>query len=1379
MKKVSCIRSIHLRLFILFVTILLSRVDFVQAQQDRMELVFEILNTTDGLPTNEVQKTYQDKEGFLWFATRNGLCKYDGYQITVYNSNQHKPKTLTSNLVFDVTDDNTGNLWIGTHNGIDRFNKLSGKFEPIEIKGNTSKMVLCVLATKSNEIWIGLNDGLFKYDADEDAFVHHSLRGIGNIAITSPVKSIIEDSSGRLWIGTASNGLYRYSRSNNIFYNYPRLDEGNSVHAIYEDSKKNIWIGTWGEGVHLLEFHHNMENIQWKTYKHDANDAASIPDNYIYDICEDINTNTFWIGTRGGLSILQHSHSTSFINWSSNHETNQLPCNEINSIQRDSKDNIWLGSMGGGVLFTNTKKAMFDSVDIGIAEAPSNTIRAIFSDTNNTIWLGIGSHGIAQYDSSSDKIISQSSIPGFDGMRHLTINDINQRHSGEMLFATYGEGLWVYERGKLTTYTLENSEFISNNRIQSLHMDRNNNCWIGTRYGLGVWLDDNSGFTFNDIIINSTPLESLSIIDITEDETGRIWLATIGNGLVSIEGNPLNKEELTFKSYTVENKKIPTHTINVFHYDTSGRFWAGGEDGKLYMYDNESDSFIDKSPPFSILGSLISSIEEDQWGNLWVGTSNGLVRLTYNIESKPTRYRVFTTNDGLCDNFFIPKSSMASKEELYFGCYNGLARVNPGEINVNLYPTPFYITDRRILNTSFHKLDEEIALAISEKVPPFSDRITIPHKYNNLSIYFSNLNYNNVELNRYAYKLDGLDQSWVYTDSKQNAAYYNNLPPGHYVFQLRSTMQNGVWNDKIKEIKISVLLPPWLSWWAFVLYFCMFVLIGYGIYRNLRNRIHLRNQLRYKEVEQEKTQELNHAKLQFFTNITHEFLTPLTIISATAEELEQVSPRKDNLYGTMQQNITRLTGLLQQILEFRKAESNNLQLRVSYGNISEFIDNTTKSFFPLIKSKKIHFSYLSDPDNIQGLFDTDKLDKILYNLISNAAKYVSKGGFIQVTLSYHDKEKKQIRLSVNDNGAGIDEEDQKTLFNRFYEGNYRKHNTTGTGIGLSLVKELVELHHGTVQVKSEVNKGSNFTVILPIDPNYFEETEIDSEQPEPAPETSSIEVPLEDEEELVTTNKKIFSVLVVEDNEEILSVINRLLNKDYQVFTATNGKKALSVLKNNNVDVIVSDIMMPEMDGIELCKKLKSDIEYSHIPIVLLTAKNDPSDRAEAYESGADAFISKPFSINVLHARIKNLLTRQDRIARDFKSQLVFEIKDLNFTSLDEEFLQKAIDCVNSHLSNSDFDQQQFAKEMSVSKSTLYNKLRTLTGLNTSAFITNIRLKAACQIMNQNRTIRISDLAYDVGFNDPKYFSSCFKKEFKMRPTEYIESLTTVLQQDE
>ncbi len=256
-------------------------------------------------------------------------------------------------------------------------------------------------------------------------------------------------------------------------------------------------------------------------------------------------------------------------------------------------------------------------------------------------------------------------------------------------------------------------------------------------------------------------------------------------------------------------------------------------------------------------------------------------------------------------------------------------------------------------------------------------------------------------------------------------------------------------------------------------------------------------------------------------------------------------------------------------------------------------------------------------------------------------------------------------------------------------------------------------------------------------------------------------------------------VLVVEDNEEILSVINRLLNKDYQVFTATNGKKALSVLKNNNVDVIVSDIMMPEMDGIELCKKLKSDIEYSHIPIVLLTAKNDPSDRAEAYESGADAFISKPFSINVLHARIKNLLTRQDRIARDFKSQLVFEIKDLNFTSLDEEFLQKAIDCVNSHLSNSDFDQQQFAKEMSVSKSTLYNKLRTLTGLNTSAFITNIRLKAACQIMNQNRTIRISDLAYDVGFNDPKYFSSCFKKEFKMRPTEYIESLTTVLQQDE
>ncbi|MEA5126854.1 MAG: two-component regulator propeller domain-containing protein [Proteiniphilum sp.] len=1358
--------------------LLFVRIDCMHSQQNPDGLDFNILSTSDGFPTNEIQKVFQDREGFIWFATRNGLCKYDGYQITVYNSNQLKLPALTNNNIHSLADDNQGNLWVGTYSGINRFNKRAGKFEPVEIRNTTNKVVSCILVTKNNEVWIGLDDGLFSYDPRENAFTHHSLRKIGDRAITASIKSIVEDSSGEIWIGTWNNGLYRYSPSKNIFYAYPQLNPRNSAHVIYEDSRKNIWIGTWGEGLHLLENPRDMDNLRLKTYWHDANDPESLSDNLVYDICEDLHTNTLWIGTRSGLSLLENDNPSGFMNWSTTHNINKLPSNEINSIIRDNKGNIWIGTIGGGVLFTNTEKSKFDYFGVDLPEIPTGAIRSVFWDNEDNMWMGVGTYGVVLYDKEQEKIVSQQNLSEFGSVPQTTIYDIKQRNAGEILFGTYGGGLWVYKKGKpVKSYTENNCAFISDNRIRSIYIDRQRNTWIGTQYGLGVWLNDNTGFTFDDIIVDGRRLEPSSMIDITEDDAGRIWIATINNGIISVEGDPADKEELTFRSYTAQNGKISAHTIHVLYRDTSGRLWAGSEGGRLYLYDEASGSFIDKSPQFSILGTLISSIREDRQGNLWVGTSNGLARLSFNETAELTSYRVYTTADGLCDNFFIPRSSCDYKGELFFGGYKGLVRFNPDNIEIETNPTPFYITDIRVLNTSFYNLNEEITGKISEKVPSFSDRITIPHKYNNFSIHFATLNYKNPELNRYAYRLAGFNQEWTYADSKQNVAYYNNLSPGQYVFQLKATTQNGVWNDEIKEMRINVLPPFWLSWWAFIIYFCLLTLIAYAIYRNILNRIHMRNQLRYKEIEQEKAEELNHAKLQFFTNITHEFLTPLTIISATMDELQLTSPRNDDLYATMGRNVNRLTRLLQQILEFRKAETGNLQLRVANGSISEFIKNAIESFYPLIRKKKLHFSYVSDPEDIQGLLDIDKLDKILYNLVSNAAKYVTEDGYIQVTLSYRDEAKDYICISVKDNGAGISKEDQQTLFKRFYEGNHRRYNTTGTGIGLSLVKDLVNLYHGTIEVESEIGKGSEFAIILPIDASCFGDAEIDTEKVEPVREMTVMETPAIKEEEEAHTEKKqkTSSVLVVEDNAEILQLVHRLLNRDYHVLTATNGKEAMLILEHEKADIIVSDIMMPEMDGVELCKSLKNNIEYSHIPIILLTAKTDEKDRADAYESGADAFISKPFNLNVLHARIKNLLKSRERIARDFKNQLVFELKDLEFTNLDEEFIQKAVDCVNRHLDHSDFDQQQFSEEMNVSKSTLYNKLKTLTGLNTSAFITNIRLKAACRIMDQNRNIRISDLAYAVGFNDPKYFSSCFKKEFNMRPSEYIERFTGTL----
>lgn len=806
------------------------------------------------------------------------------------------------------------------------------------------------------------------------------------------------------------------------------------------------------------------------------------------------------------------------------------------------------------------------------------------------------------------------------------------------------------------------------------------------------------------------------------------------------------------------------------HIDRFGRLWAGTEGGGLYLYNRSTGQFEEKTRTYSIPGDVIVSIEEDKSGNLWLGTVSGLVKLYVAAVGNDFSTRIYTSADGLQDNFIV-NSSCSRDGELFFGGHKGYNSFFPDKMEIPSQETNFLITDIKIFNHSFKNLPVELQQKISPVMPTYTSKIELPYKYNNFSIEFAALTYKNPELNRYAYRLQNFDRDWQYTDADRRFAYYNNLPSGTYTFQLKATNENGEWSGYVREFTVVVLPPFWATWWAYLLYMVLVLVIGVLIYRTIKKRILLQNALRLREMEKAKAEELNHAKLQFFTNITHELLTPLTIISATVDELKTQAPSHNDLYTVMNSNIQRLIRLLQQILEFRKAETGNLKLRVSPGDLAAFVRTGTESFKPLVKKRKIHFSLLCDPESIVGYFDIDKLDKIMYNLLSNAAKYNKEDGFIQVTLSYDEEDREFVLLRVKDNGKGISREKQATLFKRFYEGDYRKFNTIGTGIGLSLTKDLVTLHGGTISVESEVDHGTEFIVRIPIERSYYDEEQIDDEvislrqtaiDYEDTPEDVIAEV-----QELAT---KANSILLVEDNEELLNLMTKLLGREYNVFTAENGKEGIIVLENEDVDLIVSDIMMPEMDGIEFCKYVKGHLEISHIPVILLTAKNKEEDRAEAYEIGADAFISKPFNLTVLHARIRNLLKYKARMAHDFKNQIVFEVKDLNYTSLDEDFIQRAINCVNNHLEDPNFDQAQFADEMLTSKSTLYKKLKSLAGLNTSSFIRNVRLKAACRIMEEKGiNIRVSELAYAVGFNDPKYFSSCFKKEFGMLPSEYIE----------
>lgn len=1360
-----------------FISFMLFNFTLLSATEEVIyNLKFKQLSAPHSLPTNEVQKVYQDRDGFIWFATRNGLCQYNGYETTLYKSNLYSPDLLTTNSITCLVDDNNNNLWIGTSEGLNVMDKRTGEIKKYKAPSISNNVVSALCVTRDNTLWVGTDNGLCRYVPEKDTFVVCGDEfGDGRLRYVT-IKSLLEDSDGDLWIGTWAQGLFRYSPSTDKVVVYPKINEQYSSHVIYEDSNKDIWVGSWGYGLFKLRNPKDMENVSYQSFLHENGDDSSLSDNIVYDIAEDINTHTLWVGTRSGLSILRLDESSSFINYKSGKSDYRIPSDEVNSIMRDSQKNMWIGAIGGGVLMADTRQPAFalHTLNFGDEDIPVTSVRTLFADSDQNLWIGVGTYGLARREYVTGELKMYSHIPEFSGVKDLPslFAVVQRKKSGDIWFGMYNGGIYVYRKGeKVKHLTTKNSAFLTSDCVSALYEDYEGNCWIGTRGGIGVRLSDGTDYRFETMNFNdSLSAGWIYVRDIVQDMDNSVWLATSNFGVIHITGDVRQPSTLKYENYSFHNRKLITNTVLCMHIDRFGRLWAGTEGGGLYLYNRSTGQFEEKTRTYSIPGDVIVSIEEDKSGNLWLGTVSGLVKLYVAAVGNDFSTRIYTSADGLQDNFIV-NSSCSRDGELFFGGHKGYNSFFPDKMEIPSQETNFLITDIKIFNHSFKNLPVELQQKISPVMPTYTSKIELPYKYNNFSIEFAALTYKNPELNRYAYRLQNFDRDWQYTDADRRFAYYNNLPSGTYTFQLKATNENGEWSGYVREFTVVVLPPFWATWWAYLLYMVLVLVIGVLIYRTIKKRILLQNALRLREMEKAKAEELNHAKLQFFTNITHELLTPLTIISATVDELKTQAPSHNDLYTVMNSNIQRLIRLLQQILEFRKAETGNLKLRVSPGDLAAFVRTGTESFKPLVKKRKIHFSLLCDPESIVGYFDIDKLDKIMYNLLSNAAKYNKEDGFIQVTLSYDEEDREFVLLRVKDNGKGISREKQATLFKRFYEGDYRKFNTIGTGIGLSLTKDLVTLHGGTISVESEVDHGTEFIVRIPIERSYYDEEQIDDEvislrqtaiDYEDTPEDVIAEV-----QELAT---KANSILLVEDNEELLNLMTKLLGREYNVFTAENGKEGIIVLENEDVDLIVSDIMMPEMDGIEFCKYVKGHLEISHIPVILLTAKNEEEDRAEAYEIGADAFISKPFNLTVLHARIRNLLKYKARMAHDFKNQIVFEVKDLNYTSLDEDFIQRAINCVNNHLEDPNFDQAQFADEMLTSKSTLYKKLKSLAGLNTSSFIRNVRLKAACRIMEEKGiNIRVSELAYAVGFNDPKYFSSCFKKEFGMLPSEYIE----------
>lgn len=1359
---------------------------------------FKTLSALNNLPSKDVQSIYQDREGYIWISTRNGLFQYDGYSITSYKSNLYRPDLLTNNNIFCTAEDADHNLWIGTYSGVNVLNKRTGVIRKLNKPELDGTGVSAIMVSKDNRIWLGTERGLYEYLADRDSCLLYKSGNTDQVLPATTIKSLFEDDRGDIWIGTWARGLYRYVHSTGKFVKYPQMNSGNSAHVVFQDSHKNIWVGTWGAGLQLLHNAYEPSKVRWTTFKHDEKRTSSISDNLIYAIFEDINNHSLWVGTRSGLSVLplnrNFNSASEFDNYYSDQADRSIASSEVATLMRDRQGILWIGMIGGGVNTVNTRKPDFylDPLSEVKQKLKTNSVRSMMVDDEGLLWLGISTYGFGMKDRKTGKFTHFTQMADFASCQGVsTVMSIIQSPTTKHIWlGVYDGGAYEYDKqapvGKrVKFYNAENTPWLTSSCIYNIFEDSRRNIWFATKGGVSVRLADGTALKFDSLQAGNVIMREVVAMQIEEGIKGDMWVASNTHGVIRIQGHGNRLKDYKLSSYSSSNGKLNGNYANCVYKDIDGRIWVGTGSSGLNLYDEANDTFLPVQATWNLPGDVVNSIQGDLNGNLWLGTNVGLVKLAVSSDFERVTFRLYTTANGLQDNIFGRGSFASTPDgELFFGGHKGYNSFYPAKQKDQDFSTPAVITDIKIFNQSWEKLPLNEREAISQLSPAFTNEIKLDYWHNNFSVEFSALEYTNPERNRYVYKLEGFDTDWQYTDASKRFAYYNNLKPGTYTFYLKASNSNGIWNDATRKIQVVILPPPWLTWWAYGIYMVLALLVAYYTYRVVRNRIRLRNALHLQEMENAKVEEINHAKLQFFTNITHELLTPLTIISAAVDEMKQIAPGYKDQYKVMSNNINRLIRLLQQILEFRKAETGNLKLRVSEGDLAQFVQRSVDSFRPLMKKKEMQFNLSCSQQPFMGYFDPDKIDKILYNLLSNASKYNRSGGMVSVELALDTPE--FARLVVKDDGPGFSQETQKNLFKRFYEGDYRKFKTIGTGIGLSLVRDLVLLHHGTIVIDSKEDEGAAFIVTFPILSSFYktEEIEIGTVAAEKTDLSVSIAEPAEPEDELMGDQEEIegenftaenkHTLLIVEDNEDLLQLMVKLLGAEYGIYTAANGKEAIGIVEEEDIDLIVSDVMMPEMDGIELCQRIKNDINTSHIPIILLTAKNKEEDRVEAYESGADGFISKPFNLSVLHARISNLLRSRQRVMKDFKKQLVFEAKDLDYTTLDEEFLQRAIDCINRHLDDAEFDQARFLEEMHTTKSTCFRKLKSLTGLTYVSFIRNIRMKAACRIMEEKKNLRISDLAYAVGYNDARYFSSSFKKEFGMLPSEYMEKFTGV-----
>lgn len=1355
---------------------------FVQpaiAQTDQYQ--FSQLNTAQGLSHNQVNCIFKDSKGFMWFGTMAGLNRYDGYKFKIFKHNLQDSTSLNDDYISRIVEDPYFNLWIQTTKGFNIYDPLKEKFQH-----NTAEYLeaLSLPATglenivpSNQDYWFLYPDmGVFRFAVNKKVVPFylddHSLA-------PSPIADIKPDSKGNIWLihkdgiiekidalqnkvvlRTAGlqkkrtekevlyslyidteDGLWIYGTRNKIgvYYYHPSTDawmhfaKSNSknalnndlIYGIAEDEKGVIWIGTDHGGINIIDKRTFAVSYIMKI----ENDDKSIAQNSVYCLYKD-RAGILWVGTyKRGISYY-HEGMVKFPLYRNKMEyAGSLKYDDVNVFVEDEKGNLWIGSNGGGLIYFNRKENTFKQYRHNNSDPNSlsnDVIVSLYLDHQKKLWIGTYYGGLNCFDGKN-----------FKQYHHDTFNP----------------------------------QSLADESVWKIYEDDQHNLWIGTlENGLSRFDRDKNIFYHYPVAENN--LHSGYIPTLAQDFENNLWIGT-SNGI-----DVLERKSGKFIHYSAAANRLSNDNVIALLCDSHGNIWVGTREG-LNVFDPKTNLFQTFRTDHGLADNTILTLLEDLDHNLWISTPKGISRIELENGEFPFKIqsRNFDASDGLQGNEFNEKAALRTRAgELIFGGPNGFNIFNPANIKINAIIPPIVFTDFQLFNKSIAAGEKFGKHQILSNAISQTSEIILQHNENIFAIEFAALSYTNTEKNQYAYMLEGFNKAWQTVDNKLRKAIYTNLDPGNYVFRVKASNEDGVWNEAGIALKIIVLPPFWKTPFAYFIY----VLLGLAILILARKMTIQRARMRF-ALEQERKEvlrmhELDRMKIKFFTNVSHEFRTPLALILTPLHKIIKNTPDPDRKrqLELIHRNARRLLNFVNQLLDFRKMEVQELKLNASTCDIIQFIKEVSYSFTDIAENKSIHFHFYSDIENLPASFDQDKLERILFNLLSNAFKFTHQNGTVSVELKTEKKKDQTLlQIKVSDTGIGIAPEKTEKIFERFFQNEIPGTMVNqGSGIGLAITKEFVKLHNGTITVDTEVNKGSCFIVSLPL-----------KDGGKPPEQIITIEELAQDGQELIVQETKLLrsvsikqqngvpntkaTILIVEDNEDFRFYLKDNLREYYQIEEAANGKEGWQKALALHPDLIVSDISMPEMNGIELCKKIKHDARTQQIPVILLTALSDEEQQLKGFETGSSDYMTKPFNFEIMLSRIRNILSQQAALKKVYTRQVEVKSTEISVMQPDEKFVQDALAIVEKYIADPGFSVEQLSRELLMSRVAVYKKLFALTGKTPLEFIRDIRMKRAAQLLEKTK-LTVSEVAYEVGFNNPKYFSKSFKETFRVVPSEFM-----------